>query len=536
MDKKQIKNILSGLYKIDSGLARYENDLIKIINKLLKNKPEVRIDENFIQRLRSELMESAPKSQEKKFLNINFNFMQKLFYAFGGAAVTAAVILLLINFLPVRPEEPINLALPGKHGNEKIPFTSGEIKKLSANAFGNLLETGSASNLASGAGFGSVSKPASEISSVAPQAGMAKGLGGGGMARTQSGVGGDTAIMPYPEPVAYKYVYKGKGINLESDKMEIYKKNNSAIFNGSIPGLNTKLIDLSKFSGTALRSFNIWQDEKLGYEIYVDIENGLISVNNNSKGWYDYSVVCQTEECAEQSRLKPSDIPNDEELIAIANKFIKEKNIDISQYGQPRVEDYWKREYEAMADKSNAYIPDTMSLIYPLLLNGEEVKDLGGNDYGLRVNVNIRFDKVANLYGLGAYNLDSSEYSIVTSEEKILKMAEMGGYGYWYGYGDMKVVEVELGEPVLGYASYMRWKDGKNEELFIPSLVFPIMSQPEGLYYRKNIVVPLVEEFFNQDLNQPTPEPMPLIQKEGTSEPSQGAAGGTGVGAVEVQQ
>jgi len=246
------------------------------------------------------------------------------------------------------------------------------------------------------------------------------------------------------------------------------------------------------------------------------MEMGQVSISENNQGWYDYNRSID-----DNLMLRISDVPADEEIISMANKFIKEKNINISQYGNPTVEDLWRQEYALAEQQLRPYIPDVINVVYPLIVGGKETKDMSGNDYGLRVNVNIRHKKVSSAYGLGIYNFQSSMYEAITDEKKVLEMAEKGGYGQWYDYdyADARVIEVEIGEPTVNLISYFMWKDGKNEELFIPALVFPVLSQPEGTYYyRRNVIVPLVEDLFNENFGGLRPElrPMPAIQDGAT--------------------
>lgn len=49
---KQIKQILKDVYLIDQSLKMHEKTLIKIIQELLRSKPESKIDEQFVRELR----------------------------------------------------------------------------------------------------------------------------------------------------------------------------------------------------------------------------------------------------------------------------------------------------------------------------------------------------------------------------------------------------------------------------------------------------------------------------------------------------
>ena len=77
-------------------------------------------------------------------------------------------------------------------------------------------------------------------------------------------------------------------------------------------------------------------------------------------------------ESQKNTQLSPDDLPTDEELIAIADNFLKEHGIKRENYGDPIVNKYWRE--TGMSD----FVPDTLTIIYPLLINGKEVLDQGG--------------------------------------------------------------------------------------------------------------------------------------------------------------
>lgn len=453
---------------------------------------------------------------------------KKIYYILAAIVVIIAAALLAYNYLPNRSGE--------------IAFAPGEVKTLAENAFGKL----------SGGAGGAEGTQNQALGSTAAKSFSGGGGGGGPVAapsaitdskiRSESGGGSGSIGMPYPGPVVYKYIYKGKELALGEEKQEIFRKNTNVNLGRNIIGvlgeMNLGLIDLSKFSEANLVSFNLMENKELGYGISVDLSSGFISIYNNDRGWYDYNngaeIKCMGPGCGGGNGLDISDVPADEVLIKMANDFIQEKNINISQYGNPRVEDFWRREYALMKDQSFAYIPEVINIVYPLIINGREVKDMSGGNYGLTVNVNIRKNKVSGLYSLGIYSLESSMYAAETDAGKILKIAEQGGYGYYYYPEEAETIEVEIGDPELIFASYSQYSENKYSELFVPALSFPILKQPdENYYYRQNIVVPLIKDLLADENIFPRPmpltepvEPKPIDTLDGTVEGSAPAVDG----------
>jgi len=99
---KNIKQILNELYQIDPTLKDQEEKLIKVIDELIKAKPEVEIDQVFLQKLRNELNQKATNLSVKKPTSNIFAILEKITYAFGGAVVTAVI---MFMFSPIQMEE-----------------------------------------------------------------------------------------------------------------------------------------------------------------------------------------------------------------------------------------------------------------------------------------------------------------------------------------------------------------------------------------------------------------------------------------------
>jgi hypothetical protein len=162
------------------------------------------------------------------------------------------------------------------------------------------------------------------------------------------------------------------------------------------------------------------------------------------------------------------------------------------------------------------YIPDYVSLIYPLVLDGKSVYEQGGTLAGLHVGINLRQKKVSDMYELVLGGYEASEYELETDFDKILKIALEGGFGPWGRRyidpamiappnGGIRAEELNVGTPEFAVVKNYSYKDNTNQLLYVPALIFPI-EYPSGtpVYsYMQNIVVPLVKEI----LDAPTTEP-----------------------------
>lgn len=106
--EEQIKKIISELYEIDPALRDREAELIKIVQQLIIYRPDVKLDENFVNNLRSKLTEvRQPKTFSlNNFLNI-FKFMTQKKYAWGGLVIVILILVPLVYFLGFNNHSPL---------------------------------------------------------------------------------------------------------------------------------------------------------------------------------------------------------------------------------------------------------------------------------------------------------------------------------------------------------------------------------------------------------------------------------------------
>lgn len=480
---ENIKNILNDLYSVDQNLRQHEKDLIEIIKTLLAARPEAKYDPNFKQELRAQLLAKFEQIKNKESVTntkINFNNMNKLFYALGG------LLLMVIVIMPFVYRDKVQLA-----NINKINVQNGlQVAKLSDHAFGVL--SSNSETTAPQRAYGMGAGPAAEENA---------GYGGGGVAIDKA-VSDTTMIAPS----YYTYVYDGEEIILDSTKLPVYKKIKGLGAQENLAkilqGINFGNIDLNKFQNTQLRNFQISENKDFGYALFVDLYEGNISINENWEKWPQLQVY---------NPLKPSDMPDDQTLINMANQFLAEKNINIDQYGEPSVGDDW-RLYAARTEQGmDYYIPETVTVLYPQIIDGKVVYDEWGNKFGINVSINIRQNKVSAVYGMTNQNYQTSDYEMETDVSKILKLAEQGGTSPYYIEENAQKIEIKLDTPTYSYIQIWQYDGYSSSQLFVPALVFPIKEVPQADYfYRKSVVIPLAKEMIDQRLNQDYP-PSPIM-------------------------
>lgn len=495
MENNLIKEILEDIYLIDSDLRKNEKELIKIIEELIKAKPEAVFDKDFSLQLRQEVLHRIEAIEEKKtktFNLINFNFMKKQLFIGGG--VLAVLIVAVVFFNLNQNSSVVNLSSDSLNFKTKITRINNQAFDL---------------NLASDT-FGVSAKSEGEKNIAAPA-----GLGGGG-----SYVTGE-ARMIAPDYFSYNYVYVGDDFDIPT-LGDVYKqiasqgsgKAMAAKFN-----LDLGLLDLRKFKNTTLTNFSISEEREFGYQIYFNFVDNIVSIYENWNEWPNPTKDCQDEACFASFNLKIDDVPSDDKIIAMAQQGIKEYGIDVSMYGEPRVNQNWRRSYDMAEDKTQIYIPDTISVIYPLNINGQEVTDDYGYGVGLSVGVNVRYNKVSSISNIALTDFEASAYPLEQDKDRVIKFAEQGGlYNRYYINEESKKVEVQLGAPKIGLITNWKYdpETGRGENYYIPALIFPVVNEVDQDYYsRQSVSIPLLPELLDEadKANDEPIAPMPLMRK-----------------------
>lgn len=504
----EIQSILKELLAADPSLKDREKELLPLLKLLVENKPKAEPTEDFKRRLhaeirikQSDLSAVALAKAESPFTSF-FSFLMNKQYSVALAGLLLGVIITG----PV-----VYYGLPsGSKPASGSPLFSYSVSDTGANAFGDFAGTTEMSRSQSGGG-GPV--------------GMAGGGGGGNpapmVAADSAGAGAD-AKMVAPDSMIYRpqvYTYKidGEIPALTDAQVQVLRRNKvvtdsdaKAILNS----FNLGSIDLGSFGSLKTDSVSLYQDGKNGYMMYISFREGSVSINQNWETWDHPESKCTTEACYQQYRIKESDIPADDVLIGVANGFVKDHGIDLSQYGEPEVDNSWRVSLAAMsaADRAMYWFPESARVIYPQLVDGKPVYEQGGQKAGISVGVNVRQKKVSDVYGILSQNYTRSSYEAVTTSGAIIDFLARSGNMYGGGMPPNTIpekIEITLGAPTLAFTKVYNYENGRSDELVVPALVFPVKNVPEGTYYyNQSVTVPLAKELMDKMMLQYPVMPM----------------------------
>jgi hypothetical protein len=492
-----IESFLTDLYALDPSLREHEEQLIPLIRGLLENDPSLPPDPGFVMTLRTRLKERGAQlsAQEPSSLS-PFSLMHKLFYTLGGA-LAVAIVLPAVYLTTMHHNPPA--------GPTGAPLFGFKVEDGGKNEFGPLkdvaMENSQAQNPRPQSGGGGAGNPAV--------------LGTREAISADYGVGTDMKMIAPWNPVHYNYIFDGELPELAA-QVAVYKreeKKMSVPFSQIASSFNLGNINVNSFNGATIETINFAQNVPYGYNVSVNMRDGSVGINAQWEQWP--MSKCQNEACYAAQRVKLSDVPSDETAIGIAKAFLDAHGIDMSAYGEPEVDSTWKRDYERATDKSNAYVPDTVRVVFPLMIDGKPTYDQSGMKSGISVGVHSKEKKVFDVWGIMDRTYRKSDYAGVTDAAKIKQaLSKIDNFpipvdpmpmplttegGAASSVPAPKEVSLSLGTPTLSLATFYRYENGMGEELLVPSLIFPVQTPKDAdFYYRSNIVIPLAQEMFDQ--------------------------------------
>lgn len=516
MDHK-IKSILEDLYRIDPSFKQHEKKLHLLVEKLLSAKPNTQFDEQFAMRLRENLMRESAQSFVSPYAHLSVFRWQ---YSLIVSMVTLLIVIPLTYF---------GTKTTTVH-NVSTGFTmEQQIEEKGSNAFGNLgvialnstADSLSSSELSSttlslGTEDTTTSTDTLRTTSSTEQGLMKSTVVGRDETTTATSIAPTVPVvksqasakMLFPYKFT-KYEYKGEPLATTSAQGTVYKRvktvNTATQLATILNNANFGLLNLGSFSSFKTQSIQVAEDKDFGYVVDINFNEGMISVNPNWEKWQ------------QQGEVKPLTArPTNDQLIAIANTFLAEKGINHSIYGTPVVDEMPVRMYAAKGGNAEStYIPDTMNVVYPLMIGGVEVYEDGGSPYGLTVTVNIRENKVSGVYNISSQTYESAAYDLETDPTKIIAYAtssRMPIYDKNKFKPEFQTANLETPKRIL-VRHWLNSQNGPTSEVYVPAYMFPV--EGEVSFAPRAVIVPLVKSVLEDQGKNNVPPVMPLSKSQG---------------------
>ncbi|NQV90681.1 hypothetical protein HQ487_04755 [Candidatus Uhrbacteria bacterium] len=325
--------------------------------------------------------------------------------------------------------------------------------------------------------------------------------------------GGATELSLYPvvsdwepgmgEIEAYEYLYEGILPDLSTIDATVYRRVNTLSIPDTISSgfsqLTVGILPLSTFRELGVQNISFKEEAEDGFNIYLDIQNNSLSISRNEGYWLKTDT---------SRMLSATDIPSDEALIDAANRFLIERQIDITSYGNPSVD----RSYI----DADAWIPDVMNVVYPSMIHEQSAWTMWGQPSGLTVSVGLRTGKVESLWTTGSFTLEASTYELTTNPKEVLSVAHRGGLWEYLPENPDITYTFRLGEPSVVLAEHYQYDETTGSStLYVPALAFPVVeADADAPFQRQWIIVPLVRDILDQGSNQAFPEPFVIEEDQ----------------------
>lgn len=484
--EQKIARIIEDVCAADPSLHEREQELRPVVRAILEAQPDTKFDEAFAARVRAQVLAEASKGRPAKpsFLDRLRGVDRSAFFVLGTAALglVLAVSLATVSALGIRiGGKPAGIAQVAPSDSFKpLEHKTSGVVALADGAFGRL----------------------QGIPASPPPEAVGLGGGGGGVGRPapMAAEGVDKTMMPIaPEAVALRYVYKGD-ITPPAGKVTVYRRVKGFGSSASTVLSATRgIVDLSKLGDAKLQSFNVIDDREFGYNVFVDAADGAVTFSQYWPKWPHPEAQCQDDECFKRVQLRPEQMPPDDRIIGIADAFLDQFGIAKDGYGAPVARNDFQRSLAlAGGDASKVYVPESVPVVYPIVIDGLRVHEQSGEVTGMLVGVNIRQMKVDNAWGITSNSYESSSYEGETDAAKLRAYLEHGGT--LYESPAAKTVDVPVGDPENVLVRVWRsHDDGTADELYMPALRFPVLEAPKDQPWTPSaVIVPLAKEAIEQ--------------------------------------
>ena len=291
--------------------------------------------------------------------------------------------------------------------------------------------------------------------------------------------GGDA--MPGFASYSYTYAYVGDSFPTLSSTVTVLRRKTGGGFAPESSFLDSASLGLLKgasLKGGLVQSLSLNTGDGL-YSVAIDAASGTVNFSSTAQSDDTYT-----------SDQSSGDTLSADQLLAVASAFMAKYGISTDGYAAPIVPPALAN---AVADPS---IPLPMGgmpsgrseVIYPLVINGQHLYSSDGTEDGIDLFIDPLAKSVTYASNIVSLEFESSSYAAETDQATLLKTPVGMGMGGTSG----KTSIIKLGTPTTGLTLQTAYQFNKREELYVPSLIFPVIDPPDGV--SSIVVIPLAKQ------------------------------------------
>ncbi len=449
---EMIDKLVKELIQEDKSFEWKEKELKAIIEKMIELKPDVKVDKDFYNSLKSEIYKKIDNNEASIFDKIT---MFKYSFAIVSSFVFITVIWFVFYPTDVKKENK-DIA--------QIDMNT-QITKVDKKSFWNL------NNIWT-------------LESTKPWVWWDTMIQSDSMRENSQEIiwlwwwitkdqPSNTSMIHNP---AFSYKYVGKKINIP-ESMMVYKQQEDENFikdtSNILKHFSISNIDISKFEKLQVTSLTLQEDIENGYKI-----------NINPKRWEIRLMPWDNWDFEHSRNFSIEDIPDDNTIITKAQNFLKKYWINVDGYENMQINKEWKKHYESSEDKENFYIPRNIQVILPIMIENFKVYNLWWNVEWLNISYDIKKNKVSSFGPLSKLNLIASNYPTNQDVNKIVKNYRKEGNNI-----------LKLDNARLVYVKMYKYENNQSNIYYVPAILSNVQENKNIDYHPENIIIPIIEDF-----------------------------------------
>lgn len=274
----------------------------------------------------------------------------------------------------------------------------------------------------------------------------------------------------------FSYKYVGKNIKIPENMM-VYKQIPNQNFMEDISKLlenfSISNIDISKFDNLQVTSLTLQENIQNGYKI-----------NINTKKWEISLMPWDNWNFEHDRNFSIEDMPDDNTIIKKVQNFLKKYWIKADWYENIQIDKKWQEYYKNSKDKENFYIPKNIQVILPIMIENFEVYNLWWNIEWINISYDIEKNKVSSFGPLSKLNLVASKYP---TNQDITKIVEN------YKKEGNEILKLDNAE--LVYVKIHKYENNQSNIYYVPAILFNVQENKNIPYHPKNVIIPIIEDF-----------------------------------------